>query len=554
MFGFGFTMFSAIGAVSADEFTIYVGAGGNDAYDGQSAIWNGTSGPKSTIKNATDTVFDEGTIILANGVYAGSGNVNIAITKNVTIIGKSRTGTIINGANSGPIFGITGGKNVVIQNITFIDGSTVSYSTGYGGAINNNGNLIVDNCAFTDNTAESIFYTLSTGYGGAIYNGRGTLAVTNSIFTGNKAWYGGAIYSSGPLTVKGCTFTNNSAEVYSGTNSVGGNGGAINGVGSTITGNTFMGNTAKLNGGAINGGGSTITGNTFLSNTAMNGGAFNGVGSTITSNNFVGNTAMNGGAIWNSGTLNLHFNRIVGNTASYGSAVYAAPGSNDNGTLNWWGSNAKPSGIYGNVNVSNWLILTLTADIASIKTNGTSIIKADLLHDSQGGYHNPANGYVPNGIPVNFGTTLGTIGNQASTIHGIAQSTLNGVPKLSVITVSAKIDNQKVTKILDTIPPKIISTNPSNGATGISRTSTIAVKFSENIKSSTNWSKIFMKNLTTGKIVTISKSITGNTLYIKMSLSRLKNNTYQIYIPTAAVNDYTGNNLAVVYSFKFKTA
>ena len=108
---------------------------------------------------------------------------------------------------------------------------------------------------------------------------------------------------------------------------------------------------------------------------------------------------------------------------------------------------------------------------------------------------------------MNFAKTLGTIGSQASTIHGIAQSILNGVPKLSVTTVSAKIDNQNVTKILDTIPPKIISTNPSNGAIGISRTGNIAVKFSEIIKSSANWSKIYMKNLTTGKIVTISKSI-----------------------------------------------
>ena len=67
----------------------------------------------------------------------------------------------------------------------------------------------------------------------------------------------------------------------------------------------------------------------------------------------------------------------------------------------------------------NWLILTLTADITSIKTNGTSIIKADLLHDNQGVYHNPANGYVPDGTPVNFGTTLGTRSSPASTNHGM---------------------------------------------------------------------------------------------------------------------------------------
>ena len=519
-FSLVFIMFSAISAVSADQFTIYVGgSSGNDAYDGQSAIWDGTSGPKSTIKNATGTVLDGGTIILANGVYTGTGNTNIAIKKNVTIIGQSRTGTIINGGNSGTIFYIQSGENVVIQNLTFKNGSTVGYSTGYGGAINNNGNLIVNYCIFTDNTAESVFYSQITGYGGAIYNSGGTLTVANSIFTGNKAYYGGAIYSNGPLTVKNCNFTGNTAAVY----------------------NATSGSSIIINGGIVGGNGGAIS---------------NGGISTITGNTFVGNTAnTNGGAIWNTGTLNVHFNRIVGNTASYGSAIYNAGGSTVNATLNWWGSNANPSGrIYGNVNVSKWLILTLTADIASIKTNGTSTIKADLLHDSQGGYHDPASGHVPNGIRVNFATTLGTISGQSSIINGIAQSSLKGIPVASVTTVSAKIDNQNVTKILDTIPPKVISTNPSNGATGVSRTATIAIKFSENIKSSTNWSKIYMKNLTTGKIVTITTSITGNTLYIKMSLSRLRNNTYQIYIPAAAVKDNANNNLTAAYSFKFKSA
>ena len=113
-----------------------------------------------------------------------------------------------------------------------------------------------------------------------------------------------------------------------------------------------------------------------------------------------------------------------------------------------------------------------------------------------------------------------------------AQSILNGVSKFSVTTVSAKIDYQNVTKILDTIPPKRISTNPSNGANGISRTGTITVKFSENIKSSTNWSKIYMKNLTTGKIVTMSKSIKGkHTLYKNEFIK-----TYKKHIPNLHSN------------------
>lgn len=514
IFGFVFIIFAAFDTVSADQFTIYVNAGGNDAYDGQSAIWNGTSGPKSTIKNATDTVLNGGTINIANGVYTGTGNVNIPIKKNMTIVGQSKTGTIINGANSGPIFGIQSGENVIIQNLTFENGSTVRYSTGYGGAIDNNGNLIVNNCIFTDNMAESVFYTQITGYGGAIYNSRGTLTVTDSIFTGNKAWYGGAIYSSGPLTVKRCTFTGNTAVVYNATSII--NGGIVGG-----------------NGGAIyNGGTSTITGNTF-----------------------VGNTANTGGAIWNTGTLNVHFNRIVGNTASYGNAIYNnADGTTVNATLNWWGSNANPSGrIFGNVNVSKWLILTLTANMVSIKTKGTSTIKADILHDSQGGYHDPASGHVPDGIPVNFVTSSGAIGDQSSTINGIAQSILNGVPVASVTTVSAKIDNQNVTKILDTIPPKVAATSPKNGATGVSRTATISIKLSENILKSIKWSEIYIKNMKTGAKCKVTTWISGNHLYIKTNTKRAAYTSYQVYIPASSVKDSSGNNLAVTYAFKFKT-
>ena len=107
---------------------------------------------------------------------------------------------------------------------------------------------------------------------------------------------------------------------------------------------------------------------------------------------------------------------------------------------------------------------------------------------------------------------------------------------------------------IDKTAPKVTSTSPANGATKVSRTATISIKFSESIKASTNWSKIYMKNLTTGKLVTITTSISGNTLYIKMRLNRLPNNNYQIYIPAGSVKDNANNNLAASYTFKFKSA
>ena len=107
--------------------------------------------------------------------------------------------------------------------------------------------------------------------------------------------------------------------------------------------------------------------------------------------------------------------------------------------------------------------------------------------------------------------------------------------------------------IIDKTAPGITSTNPKSGATGYSRTASITIKFSENIKSSINWSKVYIKNMRTGKVAAISKSISGNTLTLKMSLRRYAYNWYQVYIPASAIKDAAGNNLAKSYVFKFKT-
>ncbi|MGB9978601.1 Ig-like domain-containing protein, partial [Methanobacterium sp.] len=101
------------------------------------------------------------------------------------------------------------------------------------------------------------------------------------------------------------------------------------------------------------------------------------------------------------------------------------------------------------------------------------------------------------------------------------------------------------------IPLKVISTYPKNYATGCSRTATIYLKFSGNIKASTYWSKIYVKNKY-GNKVSISKSIYGNYLYIK-TYKRASYSYYTVYIPYSAVKDYANNNLAKYYTFMFKT-
>jgi outer membrane protein assembly factor BamB len=112
------------------------------------------------------------------------------------------------------------------------------------------------------------------------------------------------------------------------------------------------------------------------------------------------------------------------------------------------------------------------------------------------------------------------------------------------------IYSQKYT--IDKIAPKVSTTTPTNGKTGISRTSTIAIKFNEKVKPSTYYNNIKVKNLTTGKYVTITKTISSNILNIKTG-TRTANTWYQVTIPKAAIKDIAGNNLLATYTFKFKT-
>ncbi len=105
---------------------------------------------------------------------------------------------------------------------------------------------------------------------------------------------------------------------------------------------------------------------------------------------------------------------------------------------------------------------------------------------------------------------------------------------------------------IDKTAPKISSIYPKKYARSVSRTNTIKIRFSENIKASVNWSKVYVKNLRTGKKVKISKLIKNNMLYIKTS-KRSAYTWYQIYIPAYAVKDSAGNKLTRGYTWKFKT-
>ncbi len=107
---------------------------------------------------------------------------------------------------------------------------------------------------------------------------------------------------------------------------------------------------------------------------------------------------------------------------------------------------------------------------------------------------------------------------------------------------------------VDTTPPKVSGTKPAKSAKGVSLTSLVTITFSENVKSGSKFSGIYIKNLSTGKKVTLAlKTIRGKILTLKMKSSRTKNNLYQVYIPAGTVKDAAGNSLKSSYSFQFRT-
>ncbi|MGP8023669.1 MAG: Ig-like domain-containing protein [Methanobacterium sp.] len=100
---------------------------------------------------------------------------------------------------------------------------------------------------------------------------------------------------------------------------------------------------------------------------------------------------------------------------------------------------------------------------------------------------------------------------------------------------------------------KVTNSNPLENATGVSLTSPVTVKFNDNITSGSNYNGIYIENLSTGKLVTFSKKISGNILTFTMSSSRLYDNVYRVYLPVGAVTDSFGDNLTSAYNFTFTT-
>jgi hypothetical protein len=358
-----------------------------------------------------------GTYSLSISAYGGSGSVDAS--------GELQLGTIA-GANIA-IVGMGTPANTIIDQTDGVD-RVLEQDQPLAGSIA----VSVSNLMLTGGTPTT---GVDAAYGGGAILGGGNsgddLTLTDVVMTNNTtapSVAGGAMsFLVANLTVANSIFSNNLA-----TQAVGGACacGSSDGQGNLVfTNSTFTNN--------------TVTDASTLSPPGEDlGGALDltpgiGYGATISGSTFTGNQSQGangaGGAIDGDGAINLSNSRIVGNSAATGSGLALTGGSESVGTLtdNWWGCNAGPNstdcdGVFidgadgAAGTVSPWLVLGINASSTQLPPNGTSILTADLTHDSSG-----TGGFsIPDGTGVAFGGTLGTDSPTSATTGGGQATTL----------------------------------------------------------------------------------------------------------------------------------
>lgn len=338
-------------------------------------------------------------------------------------------------------------------------------------------------------------------YGGAIRN-LGNLNIKNCQITQNTAYMGGGgIYNSGTCTINYSVIYINSAENDSG----GGiyNRGTCNIIGSSICYNTIE---AGGGGGIWNCGKCTINGSFINDNYGDVGGGINNSGNCSLSGSALFRniaTFNSGGAIRNSDTCIINGCNIFENSAKYGGGIYDFGNSLKISMCDFKDNQATSK--EGNAICSN-----------SIFNYGT-IIRYCRFNDNYDGYEIYSQA-VNLDMQYNW---WGSNSNPSSKVYG----KVNYGSWIQDITGA----------------PKVSSSTPKNGSTKIARNQTITINFNEYLRAGYNFD-IELKT-TSGKIISLSKSISGKTLTIKPSIKLAANTKYIIYLHSGCLTDYNDNKM-----------
>ena len=151
-------------------------------------------------------------------------------------------------------------------------------------------------------------------------------------------------------------------------------------------------------------------------------------------------------------------------------------------------------------------------------------------------------------------TLNGTTPTSISTLYTkpITITSTTTLKYLAIDLASNKSSTYVQNYVIDKTAPKIIKTNPKYYAINVPLKTPLTITFSENILKGINYNDIYVKNLKTGKLVHITKTLSKNTLIISMTKTRLHNDKYIIYIPKNAFKDQAGN-IITTYTIPFKT-
>lgn len=169
----------------------------------------------STIQAGISAAVDGDTVLVADGVYTGSGN------RDISFMGKAITVQSVNGPSACTIdcqgsetdiylaFEFISGEdnNSLLTGFKIINAYQATYMAEGGAIFIENASPIISNCIFEDNYSEKK---------GAAINAIGAMNLTiqDCDFTANETWAtqaGGAIYiKESDATISGCNFTGNS--------------------------------------------------------------------------------------------------------------------------------------------------------------------------------------------------------------------------------------------------------------------------------------------------------------------------------------------------------
>jgi hypothetical protein len=260
--------------------------------------------------------------------------------------------------------------------------------------------------------------------------------------------------------------------------------------------------------------------------------------------------------------VNIHFNRIIGNSADVGSAIYSNI-ETINAQYNWWGSNLASdivSKIYGTITYDPWVILSVGVTPKFINGTSTSIVTADLNHDSN--HAALIGGQIPDGVPVSFAYFLGTANPVTNLLtSGSVSSTISPLPSLSgTADAKATLDGYTVGTPLtiDRTIPTALNFDPVNNALNIPVNKVIRIIFSEPVKAGTAFSNIVLKD-NYGTTIPITKTFSPNAynpsfsdlVITRTSGTYPKGYRYTLTIPINSIIDLAGNGITQAYTDTF---